>query len=74
MCRNRVIFENFVLFFDHNYYVLSRRDSLIVNCQLLIVNYKHQFTFLPNYIDIRLPQSPLQMLHTSLTHLRVQAR
>ena len=43
MCRNRVIFENIVLLFDHNDYVLSRRDSLIVNCQLLIVNYKHQF-------------------------------
>ena len=43
MCGNRVIFENIVLIFDHNYYVLSRRDSLIVNCQLLIVNYKHQF-------------------------------
>ena len=36
------LFENIVLFFDHNYYVLSRRDSLIVNCQLLIVNYEHQ--------------------------------
>ena len=34
MCRNRVIFENIVLLFDHNDYVLSRRDSLIVNCQL----------------------------------------
>ena len=46
MFRNRVIFENIVLFFDHNYYVLSRRDSLIVNCQLLIVNYKYQFAVL----------------------------
>ena len=43
MCCNRAIFENIVLFFNHNDYVLSRRDSLIVNCQLLIVNYKHQF-------------------------------
>ena len=47
MCGNRVIFENILLFFDHNYYVLSRRDSLIVNCQLLIVNYKHQFAESP---------------------------
>ena len=43
MCRNPCLFESIVLFFDHNDYVLSRRDSLIVNCQLLIVNYKHQF-------------------------------
>ena len=43
MYRDRVIFESIVLFFDHNDFVLSRRDSLIVNCQLLIVNYKHQF-------------------------------
>ena len=26
------LFENIVLIFDHNDYVLSRRDSLIVNC------------------------------------------
>ena len=46
-CVNPIsIFENIVLLFDHNYYVLSRRDSLIVNSQLLIVNYKHQFTHL----------------------------
>ena len=30
------LFENIALFFGHNDYVLSRRDSLIVN-------YKHQF-------------------------------
>ena len=36
MCRNRAIFENIVLFLDHNYYDLSRRNSLIVN-------YKQQF-------------------------------
>ena len=46
MCRNRGIFENIVLIFDRNYYALFRRDSLIINCQLLIVNYKHQFVAL----------------------------
>ena len=30
---------------DNLNFGLSRRDSLIVNCQLLIVNYKHQFAF-----------------------------
>ena len=53
MCRNRVIFENIVLFFDHNYFVLSRRDSFIVNCQLLIVNYKHQFVMQLSKTDTR---------------------
>ena len=51
MCRNPCLFENIVLVFDHNDYVLSRRDSLIVNCQLLIVNYKHQFIGLLTIAD-----------------------
>ena len=45
MCLNRVNFENIVLFFDHNYFGLSRRDSLIVN-------YKHQFAVLLSETDM----------------------
>ena len=37
------------------FYVLSRRDSLIVNCQLLIVNSKHQFTALWIFRQLRIP-------------------